>query len=112
LIKFANLKKIEEEKLKSKVDNMEAVNRSLKAHEDSLKKLINDQRILQNSFNSQTENINKEILKLQDILKDLEMTKKEIKFSQDLIRGNFEAELYELNYECKKSEERMYNIFI
>jgi hypothetical protein len=112
LIKFANLKKIEEEKLKSKVDKMEAVNRSLKDVEDSLKKLNNDQRILQISFNSQTENLNKEILKLQDTLKDLEMTKKEVKFSQDLMRGNFEAELYELNYECKKSEERMYNIFI
>ncbi len=112
MIKFANLKKIEEEKLKSKVDKMEAVNRSLKDVEDSLKKLNNDQRILQISFNSQTENLNKEILKLQDTLKDLEMTKKEVKFSQDLMRGNFEAELYELNYECKKSEERMYNIFI
>jgi beta-galactosidase beta subunit len=63
--------------------------------------------MIQIAYSTQNETLNKEINHIQEKIKFLEATQKEVKLEQDNMRLQYEHEIHKLTNELKYSEEKL-----
>lgn len=83
------------------------LNTQLKQLEESIRKINNEQNLLNVSSNVRSENLNKEINTYKDINKNLETELKEIKQTQENTKFNYEFQINKLNSELKSVDEKL-----
>lgn len=107
MIKYDNLKKDEEKRLRSIKEKNENINMKLVKHEELIRKIVNEINQLQNTSTKETETINKEILNLYEKIKGLEFLQRDLKSEQDKMKFQFEYELNKKLQEQLTSEEKL-----
>jgi len=107
MIKYENLKKDEEKRLRLIKEKDENINIKLSKIEELIRKTFNEINLLQNTSAKETETINKEILNLYEKIKSLEFLQRDLKSEQDKMKFQFEYELNKKLQEQLTSEEKL-----